>query len=205
MGRLIALVAVVYFFVNYEVLTPLLVGSLFVIGVGIAIAFIASLPRTSTAPEQEGRVVKKEQIHEPVVRFVQQPGEGMGHIRTGLVIDEPWVSKIISGEKIWEMRSTGTAKRERIALIKKGSGTIVGIATVKDVLGPFSDSEISTTFAKHRVPFELIGKWRYAWVLDNVRSVATPVPYVHKSGAVTWVTLNSMASLEISAADSEAN
>jgi hypothetical protein len=41
----------------------------------------------------------------------------------GLVIDEPWISLIISGEKTWEMRSRNTVVRGRIALIRKGSKT----------------------------------------------------------------------------------
>ncbi|MBD8246954.1 ASCH domain-containing protein [Xanthomonas campestris] len=43
----------------------------------------------------------------------------------GLVIDEPWISLILSGQKTWEMRSRATSIRGRIALIKKGSGTEV--------------------------------------------------------------------------------
>jgi hypothetical protein len=44
----------------------------------------------------------------------------------GLVIDEPWISLIISGEKTWEMRSRNTLVRGRIALIRKGSKTVIG-------------------------------------------------------------------------------
>jgi hypothetical protein len=46
----------------------------------------------------------------------------------GLVIDEPWVSLITAGKKTWEMRSRNTLVRGRIALIRKGSKTIVGVA-----------------------------------------------------------------------------
>jgi ASCH domain-containing protein len=48
----------------------------------------------------------------------------------GLIIDEPWISLILQGEKIWEMRKTACHHRGRIALIRKGSGQVVGIAAL---------------------------------------------------------------------------
>jgi hypothetical protein len=39
----------------------------------------------------------------------------------GLVIDKPWIDLILDGKKTWEMRSTLTKKRGKIALIRKGS------------------------------------------------------------------------------------
>lgn len=125
----------------------------------------------------------------------------MGHIQTGLVIDEPWITKILCGEKTWEMRSQSTAKRERVALIKKGSGLIVGLATITGVLGPFDDKEIAANFHHHRVPTHMIGKWRYAWTLGTVRRLETPVPYVHSKGAVIWVNLDIAARVEAAVHD----
>jgi hypothetical protein len=122
----------------------------------------------------------------------------MRSIQTGLVIDEPWITKIVRGEKTWEMRSKPTTKRGRIALIKKGSGLIVGLATITGVLGPFTDDEIATNFKHHRVPMHVIGKWRFAWVLKDVLHLATPVPYVHNKGAVIWVNLDPAASSQVS-------
>lgn len=125
----------------------------------------------------------------------------LGRIPTGLVIDEPWISKIMGGEKDWEMRSTATTKRERIALIRKGSLSIIGVATISDVQGPLTDSQISDSFARHCVPTHMIGKWRYAWVLRDVVKLNQPISYLHRKGAVTFVTLDSAASLAVSAAD----
>lgn len=45
-----------------------------------------------------------------------------------LVIAEPWIGLILDGSKTWEMRSRATRKRGRIALIRKGSGQVVGVA-----------------------------------------------------------------------------
>lgn len=126
----------------------------------------------------------------------------MGRIRSGLVIDEPWISQIFRGEKTWEMRDHATRKRERIALIRKGSGLIVGLATIVGAHGPLDDSQLTASFDKHRVPTDDIGKWRYAWVLEHVLGLPRPIRYVHKSGAVIWVTLDSGASQQASVSDS---
>jgi hypothetical protein len=107
-----------------------------------------------------------------------------------LVIRDPWVSLILSGEKTWEMRRKDTARRGSIALIKSGSGTIVGVADLVDVLGPFNDAEIVATVEHHRVPLLQIDDWRRAWVLRNAQPLSTPLPYVHRLGAVDWVVLD---------------
>jgi hypothetical protein len=46
----------------------------------------------------------------------------------GLIIKEPWISLILSRKKTWELRSRDTRVRGRIALIRKGSGTVIGVA-----------------------------------------------------------------------------
>ena len=43
-----------------------------------------------------------------------------------LIVDEPWISAILRGEKTWEMRKTGCNLRGSIALIRKGAGHVVG-------------------------------------------------------------------------------
>ncbi len=99
------------------------------------------------------------------------------------------------------MRSTATRKRGRIALVRKGSGTLVGLATIKDVLGPFDDARIEETFERHKVPTHAIGKWRYAWVLGDVIKLPHPIPYVHKPGAVIFVNLDAASSNAVSDLD----
>ena len=51
-----------------------------------------------------------------------------------LIVDEPWISAILRGEKTWEMRKTGCNLRGSIALIRKGAGHVVGVAEVTDCL-----------------------------------------------------------------------
>tara|TARA_B110000503_G_C7022230_1_gene360305 strand:- start:196 stop:447 length:252 start_codon:yes stop_codon:yes gene_type:complete len=72
-------------------------------------------------------------------------------ITKALVIDEPWISKILGGEKIWEMRSSKAGLRGPFGLIRKGSGKVVGIACLKAVSGPYSNLELEMHISRHRV------------------------------------------------------
>ena len=124
----------------------------------------------------------------------------MGTIRSGLIIDEPWISLILQGEKTWEMRTSRTRKREWFGLIRKGSGSIVGLATVRDALGPLADGEIAATFDKHRLRLDQIRKWRFPWVLEDVVRLDQPIKYIHRGGVV-WVTLDYASSEQAGAID----
>ncbi|ATQ67457.1 MULTISPECIES: ASCH domain-containing protein [Methylosinus] len=113
----------------------------------------------------------------------------------GLIVDEPWIGAILSGRKSWEMRSSRTTHRGRFALIRKGSGLVVGLA---DLIGCepaiVSLEAYAAAEARHCIPAErqkaaFEGRWRIPWVLADVVSLARPVPYVHPRGAVTWVVL----------------
>ena len=111
----------------------------------------------------------------------------------GLVIAEPWISLIVSGEKTWEMRSRNTLVRGRIALIRKGSKTVIGVADLVRTLPKLSRSELKASVGKHRVPENEIGKdfkHSTAWVLQRARPLREPVPYHHPAGAAIWVNLD---------------
>jgi len=75
----------------------------------------------------------------------------------GLVIAEPWISLIVSGEKTWEMRSRNTLVRGRIALIRKGSKTVIGIADLVRTLPKLSVPELKASVSNHWVPESEIG------------------------------------------------
>ena len=113
-----------------------------------------------------------------------------------LVIDQPWINLILSGQKIWEMRSTSTSIRGPIALIEKGSGTIVGTATLEDSREPLTPLEMTAWRHAHQIPAqrsEAAGfKWFTPWVLSDVVRLSQPVRYQHPSGAVIWVTLDAV-------------
>jgi len=118
-----------------------------------------------------------------------------------LIIDEPWIGKILRGEKDWEMRSTRSHHRGLFGLIRKGSGQVVGLAHLSSVSGPHTNKELQEYISHHCVGSERFEspdyKWRYAWKLTQIRSLNIPVSYVHKSGAVIWVDLNRKAVDEI--------
>lgn len=123
------------------------------------------------------------------------------NLKTGLIIDEPYISQVLRGEKTWEMRSQRTAKRERIGLIRKASGLVIGSATLVDCIGPLGFAELCDAsdkhgFSKQQVEAGLLGKWNYAWVLDDVEVFDTPMSYTHPSGAVIWVDLTKAVSKE---------
>jgi hypothetical protein len=112
-----------------------------------------------------------------------------------LVIDEPWITKILSGEKIWEMRKRNCKIRGPIALIKKGSGHVIGIAEITDCREPLDSLEdYAATERFHHIPPERQARafadgWRTPWVIRNAKRLAKPIAYVHPSGAVIWVNL----------------
>ena len=113
-----------------------------------------------------------------------------------LIIDEPWISRILDGSKTWEMRSRMTTARGPIALIRKGSGAVVGVAQLTGCRGPLILSELEANLDRHRVPIDryragAASRWTTAWELAQARPLEQPVPYRHPFGAVTWVNLDS--------------
>ena len=117
------------------------------------------------------------------------------HTSRGLVIASPWIDFILDGQKTWDMRSTSTSHRGWFGLIRKGSGQIFGVAKLVECGAPMSKNEMIATFDRHRIPERLIlsgtvDKWIVPWKLEEVRVFFKPIPYTHKSGAVTWVNLD---------------
>jgi hypothetical protein len=121
------------------------------------------------------------------------------HIRKALIIAYPWIDYILQGTKLWEMRSSSTSHRGWFGLIRKGSGAVQGVARLVDVGSPLSPADMIDSFERHRIPVnrilsgELL-KWNTPWKLADVRRLDVPVPYRHKSGAVTWVSLDESVS-----------
>ena len=116
----------------------------------------------------------------------------------GLVIREPWIGLLLSGQKTWEMRTKPESYRGWIGLIRSKSdrvknssvktGCVSGIARLSDVGDPLSLDRMVETFDKHRVPKELIQsedfKWFTPWKLTEIQMLHDPVPYDHPNGAV---------------------
>lgn len=117
-----------------------------------------------------------------------------------LVVRSPWAQMIVSGEKTWELRSTGTSRRGRIAIALAGSGhllgevTLTGAKCVQQESG--DDSALKRNKDKHCVetwPF-IRSKKVWAWELANAKKYDQPVPYSHTKGCIVWVRLTKDAS-----------
>ena len=120
----------------------------------------------------------------------------------GLVIQSPWIEKILQGKKTWEIRGSNTKIRGRIALIRKGSGTIVGTCDLVDVIGPLPRSTLKESISKHGLDpkvYEVKPPYpkTYAWVLENATRLNEEVPYRHPKGSVTWVNLPAVFNLAL--------
>jgi hypothetical protein len=112
-----------------------------------------------------------------------------------LIIDTPHIDNILSGKKTWEMRSTATKQRGLVALIRKGSGVVAGVAEIMDSKGPLSKDEMLANLSKHliskeRIESGVVEKWKHAWVMARAQPLPRAVRYTHPSGAVIWVNLD---------------
>jgi hypothetical protein len=110
-------------------------------------------------------------------------------VRALIIKPEP-LTRILCGEKTWELRGSRTHIRGRIGLIASGSGTIVGEAMLTDCIGPLDRGTYERERAKHRSqqPFEEQYPSLFAWVLEDTHPIE-PVPYLHPQGAIIWVTV----------------
>lgn len=115
-------------------------------------------------------------------------------VRSGLVIREPYVSMILDGSKIWEIRGHATKTRGRIALIRAGSGKVVGTCDLVDVVGPLTAEQLRRNAGKAGLARPAIQDLPYprtfAWVMQAPNPLRQPVQYDHPSGAVIWVSLS---------------
>lgn len=110
-------------------------------------------------------------------------------MKRALIIDQPWIGMILNGQKVWEMRSRRTNICEKIGLIERGTGLIVGECWLTGSLDPIETrGAAALTKELHCVDdFELLKKWKYPWQLSDVKEYERPIPYRHPKGAVTWV------------------
>jgi len=114
-------------------------------------------------------------------------------VTRGIIIRSPFVDWILQGKKKWEIRGRNTNVRERIGLIRGGSGFIVGTCNLVDVVGPLSLRQYKGSARKAGIQpgdiRELPYPQSYAWVLEDVRRLKHPISYNHPTGAVIWVRL----------------
>lgn len=111
----------------------------------------------------------------------------------GLIVKDPWIDKMLKGEKTWEIRGSNTSIRGRIALIKSGTGKIFGSIELIDSVRLSIDDFLDST-DKHCISVDDFSKMPYpkthAWVVSNPVIFTKPIPYNHPQGAVIWVNLS---------------
>lgn len=73
----------------------------------------------------------------------------------GLIIRDPWITRILDGAKTWEMRSTPALYRGRVALIRKGTGMAFGTAELVDSLPALDTESFCAARKNHGIPPEM--------------------------------------------------
>ncbi len=132
-------------------------------------------------------------------------GQPARTITRGLIIRPEPLEKILRGQKTWEMRSRPVAIRETIALVRKGSKAIYGVADLVACHGPLTPDERRAARHLHGIDPDRwrsdpsIAKYDYAWELANVRRLEAPIPYIHRGG-VQFVTLDDGAISQLTVA-----
>ena len=112
----------------------------------------------------------------------------------GLLVKSPWIEMILERRKTWEIRGSRTSRRGQIALIKAGSGLVVGYCNLNNVVGPLSNEDMRRTAGEHRIPLSSLSNGTpypktYAWELSDAYPLINPIQYQHPFGAVIWVNL----------------
>jgi hypothetical protein len=110
----------------------------------------------------------------------------------GLLVHAPLIDLIWGGSRTWEIRGTRTSRRGRIALMQSGTGTVIGVPELVDVVVPLTLAEHAANVSKAGFPKnERISRLPYprtlGWVLQRPHHLKQPVPYADPYGAVIWV------------------
>jgi hypothetical protein len=140
-------------------------------------------------------------------------------VKSGLLIEHKWCSKILHDGKRWEIRNRNCRKRENVALISTsksspgGKNLQVGTATIVDCIvvarqhengnlsappeAPHNFMFLEEHLSKHQIydlaDFPCLAQYKtvYAWVLSDVVESTDPKPkQIHvKKGCIVWVNL----------------
>ena len=107
-----------------------------------------------------------------------------------LIIQKPWLDRILSGHKTLEIRSQPCHKvGQRIYLALSGGGGIVlGSVLLIACHGPLSRDEWTARADEHCVAGDKLpyGTSTYAWEVVQPQLFKEPVPYKAKRGQVIW-------------------
>ena len=169
----------------------------------VVMIWLACRKRAVAAEPMEIRVEIRTRLRpRSNMRAIVSESDTQVFLTTGLIIWPDPLENILSGRKIWEMRSRRVRKRERIALIEKGTKRVLGVAELVDCIGPLSRDEMTANYDRHCIAPERIdapagAKYRYAWVLANVQRLHQPVICPLKHGVQTFVSIPRETAREI--------
>lgn len=111
-----------------------------------------------------------------------------------LFIKEPWISLILEGKKVWEIRSSNTNIRGRIGLIASGTGEIKGYIDLIDSI-KLTPQQFDKNQKNHQIPNDRFNsnkmpyKNTHAWILKNPFKLEKGIKFKHKKGCVIWINL----------------
>ena len=162
-----------------------------------------AMPRmSSNANRTQGSRTQKRKTDARKHKKVQKMTKVPRNPKLALKIRQPWLGKILSKQKTWELRSRPTNIRGSIGLIQVGSGKLVARAELATCIymGHYSNGRwimrsnvpkrsIKGSASKHRCTAKDINQIGYtklyAWVLRKVVPYKQP-RHVQSNGQVVW-------------------
>ena len=126
--------------------------------------------------------------HVPVVDGVAHPPPLGASI---LIVKAPWIDMLLDGHKTLEIRGTSCKKPAGLLVflaLSGGGGVLCGGITFLGCHGPLSSAEYRGRREGHRVAGDArpYGAKTYGWEFAHPFRFATPMPYRHRHGAITW-------------------
>jgi hypothetical protein len=109
-----------------------------------------------------------------------------------LVVQKPWICKLLDGEKTLELRGTVCRKPANtiVYLSESGTGAISGCARFVGCNGPLDRETLVARFGEHRVTPDVLDainyKRVYGWNFVDAARATVPIPYAVKPGSIVW-------------------
>ena len=103
-------------------------------------------------------------------------------------IKEPWLTMILEGRKVWEIRGENTKKRGWIHLTHSGAGGEIHGSVKLVEVHSLTRKNFAANFEKHRIRDVRKVKYAkiYAWELKDVKKHCRPFTYPAKKGPAKW-------------------
>ena len=108
----------------------------------------------------------------------------------GLIVKEPYIDWILTGEKTIELRGSDTHKRGTIYLVKSGTGMVYGTIDIINSFEIETVNQYEQLRHRHCVGAErrqIRYKRLWAWELANEVQFDKPKRYIKKKGQQVWI------------------